>query len=91
MLLGTIIFVITYSVDLSAGQSGTYFKACRQTEIRWRTGETIDGLHLTPRRACWRYNTKEYVINSIVGSSRRGWQTLSATFRETDFKPRIVY
>ena len=51
MFLGTIIFVITYSVDLSAGQSGTYFKACRQTEIRWRTWETIDGLHLTPRRA----------------------------------------
>ena len=32
----------------------------------------IDGLHLTSRRSCWRYNTKEYVISSIVGSSRRG-------------------
>ena len=27
----------------------------------------IDGLHLTSWRPCWRYNTKEYVINSIVG------------------------
>ena len=35
---------------------------------------TIDGLRLTP---CWRYKTKEYVIGSIVGSSRRGGLTLS--------------
>ena len=33
----------------------------------------IDGLHLTSWRPCWRYNTKEYFISSIVGSSRRGW------------------
>ena len=48
----------------------------------------IDGLHLTSWRPCWRYNTKEYVINSIVGSSRCGWLTLSATSREIDCKPR---
>ena len=35
------------------------------------------------------YNTKEYVVNSIVGSSRRGWLTLSATSQEIDCKPRI--
>ena len=50
----------------------------------------IDGLHLTSWRPCWRYNTKEYVINSIVGSSRRGWLSLSTTSREIDCKPRIV-
>ena len=32
----------------------------------------IDGLHLTSRRPCWRCDTKEYVISSIVGSSKRG-------------------
>ena len=37
-----------------------------------------------------RYNTKAYVINSIVGSSRRGWPTLSAISREIDCKPRIA-
>ena len=50
----------------------------------------IDGLHLTSWRPCWRYNTKEYVINSIVGSSRRGWLTLSAISQEIDCKPRIL-
>ena len=50
----------------------------------------IDGLYLTSWRPCWRYNTKEYVINSIVGSSRRGWLTLSATSQEIDCKPRIA-
>ena len=49
----------------------------------------IDGLHLTSQRPCWRYNTKEYVINSIVGSSWRGRLTLSAASREIDCKPRI--
>ena len=50
-----------------------------------------DGLHLTtPWRLCWRYNTKEYVISSIVGSSRRGWLTLSDASREIDCKPRIL-
>ena len=49
----------------------------------------IDGLHLSSWRPCWRYNTKEYVINPIVGSSRRGWLTLSATSQEIDCKPRI--
>ena len=53
--------------------------------------KTIDGLHLKSWRPCWRYNTKEYVINSIVGSSWRGWLTLSATSREIDCKPRIRY
>ena len=38
----------------------------------------------------WRYNTKEYVINSIVGSSRRGWLILYAISREIDCKPRIA-
>ena len=38
----------------------------------------IDGLHLTSRRPCWRYNTKEYIISCIVGSSRRGWLTLES-------------
>ena len=47
----------------------------------------IDNLYLTSWHL--RYNTKEYVINSIVGSSRRGWLTLSATSQETDCKPRI--
>ena len=51
----------------------------------------IDGLPLTSRRPCWRYNTKEYVINSIVGSCRRAWLTLSAASREIDCKPRILY
>ena len=51
----------------------------------------IDGLHLTSWRPCWRYKIKEYVINSIVGSSRREWLTLSATFRMIDCKPRIDY
>ena len=49
----------------------------------------IDGLHLTSEQPCWRYNTKEYVINSIVESRRRGWLTLSATSREFDCKLRI--
>ena len=53
-------------------------------------GASIDGLHLTSWRPCWRYNTKEYVINSIVGSSWRGWLTLSAISREIDCKPRII-
>ena len=55
--------------------------------------QAIDGLHLTSWRPCWRYNTctKECIINSIVGSSRSGWLTLSATSREIDCKPRIVY
>ena len=52
--------------------------------------QQIDGLHLTSRRPCWRYNRKEYVISSIVGSSRRGWLTLSFAFREIDCKPRIT-
>ena len=47
---------------------------------------TIDGLRLTP---CWRYKTKEYVISSIVGSSRRGGLTLSVISQEIDCKPRI--
>ena len=33
---------------------------------------------ITSRRPCWRYNTKEYVISSIVGSSRRGWLTIGS-------------
>ena len=41
-------------------------------------------------RPCWRYNTKEYFISSIVGSSRRGWLALCATSREIDCKPRIA-
>ena len=49
----------------------------------------IDGLHLTSWWPCWRHNTKEYIINSIVGSSRRGWLTLIAISREIDCKPRI--
>ena len=49
----------------------------------------IDGLHLTSWWPCWRYNTKEYLISSIVGSSRRGWLVLCATSREIDCKPRI--
>ena len=49
----------------------------------------IDGLHLTSWRPCWRYNTKEYFISSIVGSSRRGWLVLCATSREMDCKLRI--
>ena len=36
----------------------------------------IDGLHLTSWQSCWRYNTKEYVISSAVGSSKRGCLTL---------------
>ena len=55
------------------------------------TGTSIDGLHLTSRRPCCRYNTKEYVISPIVGSSRRGWLTLSAASREIDCKPRIGF
>ena len=43
----------------------------------------IDGLHLTSWRPCSRYNTKKYVANSIVGSSRRGWLTLSVTTQES--------
>ena len=39
----------------------------------------IDGLHLTSWRPRWKYSRKEYVISSIVGSSRRGWLTLSST------------
>ena len=54
-----------------------------------RVMSPIDGLHLTSWRPCWRYNAKEYVINSVVGSSRRRWLTLSATSREIDYKPRI--
>ena len=50
----------------------------------------IDGLHLTSWRPRWRYNTKEYVISSIVGSSRRGWLILSVTSREIYCKPRIL-
>ena len=49
----------------------------------------IDGLHLTLWRPCWRYNTKEYAINSIVGSNWCGWLTLSSISREIDSKPRI--
>ena len=49
----------------------------------------IDGLYLTSWRPCWKYNTKDYVINLIVGSGRRGWLTLSATSREIDCKPRL--
>ena len=33
----------------------------------------INGLHITSRRPCWRHNTKEYVISSIVGSSYPAW------------------
>ena len=50
----------------------------------------IDGLHLTSWRPCWRYNTKKYVINSIVRSSRRGWLTLSATSREIDLQTKNI-
>ena len=32
---------------------------------------------------------RNVLFNSIVGSSRRGWLTGSATSRETDYKPRI--
>ena len=53
------------------------------------TGGPIDSLDLTSWRPCWRHNTKEYVISSIVGSCRRGWLTLCATSREIDCKPRI--
>ena len=57
--------------------------------ISEKVSSDIDGLHLTSWRPCWRYNTKEYAINSTVGSSRRGWLTLSAISREIDCKPRI--
>ena len=51
----------------------------------------IDKLHFTSWLPSWRYNTKGYVINSIIGSSRRLWLTLSAaTPCEVDCKPRIV-
>ena len=53
------------------------------------SNSNIDGLHLTSRRPCWRYNTKEYAISSIVGSSQRGWLPLSSASREIDCKPRI--
>ena len=39
-------------------------------------------------RPCWRYNTIEYVIRCIVGSSRLGWLTLSGESREIDYQPR---
>ena len=51
---------------------------------------SIDGLHLKSWRPCWRYNTIEYFISFIVGSSRRGWLTLSGASRKIDCKPRIV-
>ena len=37
----------------------------------------------TSWRPCWRYNTKEYVINSVVGSSRHSIGSI------LDCKPRI--
>ena len=52
---------------------------------------SIDGLHLTSWRPRWRYNTKEYFINAIVGSCRHGWLALSATSPEIDCKLRILY
>ena len=45
----------------------------------------------TPFPPCWRYITKEYFIVPIVGSSRRGWVTLSAVSQEIDCKPKIVH
>ena len=58
--------------------------------IAAKNARVIDGLHLTSWRPCSIYNTKEYdIINSIVGSSRRGWLTLSAISREIDYKRRI--
>ena len=56
---------------------------------RRRRDMTVGGFHLTSWRPCWRYNTKEYVISSIVGSSRRGWLALSGASREIDCKPRV--
>ena len=49
----------------------------------------IDGLHLTSWQACWRYNTKKYVIN-FIACCRRWWLTLSAISREIDCKPKII-
>ena len=48
----------------------------------------IDGLHLTSWPPCWRYNTEGicYLLHW-----RRGWLTLSATSREIDCKPRILF
>ena len=58
-----------------------------QSSMRWFLGaellssnSLVDGLHLTSWRPCWSYNAKEYIISSVVGSSRRGWLTLCATF-----------
>ena len=68
--------------------SSSTIKIGRKTTVC--ISSNIDGLHLTSRRPCWRYNTKEYVISSLVGSSRRGWLTLSSASREIDCKPRIV-
>ena len=63
-----------------------------QTSMEWLyCSFPIDGSHLTSWRLYWRYNTKEYVINSTVGSSRRGWLTLSAISREIDCKLRILW
>ena len=64
---------------------------CLATRTRVISDLTIDDLHLTSWRPCWKYNTKEYVISSIVGSTQRGWLTLSAMSREIDCKPRKWY
>ena len=85
-----------YKVDNQVCAAAIEFKKGRFSEYysisRFRLAFfSVDGLHLTSWRPCWRYNTKKYVINSTVGSSRRGWLTLSATSREIDCKPRIFF
>ena len=45
-------------------------------------------LRIINSKHSYRYNTIEYVIRCIVGSSRRGWLTLSGASREIDCKPR---
>ena len=52
--------------------------------------KSIDGWNLTSWRPFRRYNTGEYAISSIFGSSGCGWLTLFAISRKIRCKPRIL-
>ncbi len=72
------------SLQIKVNEVNKQLKSVKKSKV------SIDGLHVTSWQTCWRYNTKEYFIIAIVGSSRRGRALLSVLSHEIDCKRRIL-
>ena len=79
-----LMFVIKYVTVLSGKYPANFTRIPDSTGCPHFTGYRIVLSGSGTSLPCWRYNTKEYIISSIVGSSRRGRL-------EIDCKPRMFF